>query len=76
MEGGLTMISRFYTETNITSWRILPLQNYYNCKNGKTSKIILKKVFLFVNVKMEDGWNLSLRQDKANLDEKKESNDE
>ena len=66
---------RFYTETNITSWRKSRLQNYYQCKNGKTSKIILKtEVFLFVNVKPEDEWNLSLRQQRANLEETKESN--
>ena len=65
----ISFISRFYTETNITSSKLL------HCKNGKTSKIILKtEVFLFVNVKKEDGWNLSLRQEKANLDERKESN--
>ena len=43
-------ISRFYTETNITSSKL-----QQQCKNGKMSKIILKTVFLLVNVKMEDG---------------------
>ena len=64
------VISHFYTETNITSSKLLQ-----QWKNGNTSKIILKaEVFLFVNVKTEDGWNLSLRQEKANLDERKEIN--
>ena len=62
--------SCFHSETNITSSKLLQ-----QCKNGKASKIILKtEVFSFVNVKTEDGWNLSLRQEKANLDERKESN--
>ena len=62
-------ISCFYTENNIRSSKL-----QQQCKNGKMSKIILKTVFLFVNVKTEDGWDLSLRQEKANLDERKESN--
>ena len=45
------VISHFYTETNITSSKLLQ-----QCKNGNTSKMILKtKVFLFVIVKIEDG---------------------
>ena len=56
---------------NITSSKLLQ-----QCKTGRRVKIILKiEVFLFVNVKTEDGWNLSLRQEKANLDKEKRVTD-
>ena len=68
-------ISRFYTEANITPWRILRFQNYYNSvKTGRRVKQFWRKVFLFVHIKTKDGLHLSLRQEKAILDEKQESN--
>ena len=54
-------ISRFYADTNITSSKLLQ-----QCKIGQTSKIILKiEVFLFINVKMEDGRERKFRRKKG-----------